>query len=1361
MDALVTASGRRSSKRFILRDVNFASTARPLDHDDKTATVRTLSVVALVLTYAAHALAAPQWVSPVGYSGALDVAAFETTADGKSYVLQTTKTVGSPDTSYRLARLSANGAEEWAYWLPASGRGDLSSHLRAQTDNGVVVVYRGNCVAAFSNAGLPSKLECATSEFTNTNSANFGVPVDSDDVIAGSIGTYLRRVSKSESRQWTSSPLDSNSQDPTLSIGLNERGEIVERSRDRLRSWRADSGAAILNLPQTCATSCSYYTYRTKFDNTLAGIPDGSSVVFGSWRADENGLRPTVERVSQNGERLWSKSFNATANETAARMKLLPLSSVSATTDILLFNGANEFSRLRPDGSAVWSRSVGNDALRDVFLINGQLLVSSVRGIETFRSRVALSTLSPSTGDVVEHVALEVAAQESAVRFLPATFGTLITWPGGARFVNSAGSTLWEQVGGFRTLDSAIGVASANNGWSSAIGNVLVSDPLRGSWINGGVWHAFDPVTGAVTMTALNQPTSSPGFGAVVGGGQIQLWDITSTGIVLRRLSADGAEIWRRTINLGPNPAPLLRIESFITRAQDGLYFFTHGGAIGSIDMDGNVVFARYLGLPGASGYGLSKPAHLAAHADSTITMVVIDSLLPFSLTFVTRFSTNGTVLETTQFNHQGCAAIHHPPSANVPLYECYAGMTVRSSTGIAVELENRSTPAELSYLVRDSLGRYFGILTRPFGNNFSRTLEYVSWDSTGAQRWSFVDPAIEYCDAVCTRAGDRVIPDESGGAYVLVPLADRDTSNVHVMQLDSLGRETGRRFINVASDAIFSSRWSRYDDGSFVLFATRGGSDGARSVRTELRRFTLPAMAGDRRLRITFGATVSLRAGAPFSSTVHLVDLNGSTVVATNPEPVRVGVAAEGVALVGNRTCTIGVGQSSCTLTGLKADRVSGFDQGYTGIRLWAIGEGLPYARSEPRELQRVTVSVVIRPRTAIPIQAYTWQPVEIEASGATVDSLPPIATIESAAGGTTLSPCTTYEPSTNATRLTCHWFARNLSLPLTARALTPPGSLYDSSAGVSARPTVTPITPTISYLPDPTNSHALGLPIRYLVTLTAPSGVNVSPYVSTGSLTLNGAACAAPTVQADVHLGFFGSMVQCSFTPTTLGNQQLTLRFFGADDLLPTADQLIPVTVSRSATLTGSGEFPVGTEICSLDTRVSCQWTNANTWRCSGAEGLSSAIYFVPPATVRGYFPSTPRRFAGTGGNAVDSTPLSFRYSAGTCSLDLDGDGSITALTDSLYLLGRAPVAPNRCASRTAAQAAQHATFVNAIGPIDVWDLTLSRQYVRFNALVVTRYLFGFRGDALFNGIPSEYAVAHPPAAVESYLSNQCGYP
>ena len=131
----------------------------------------------------------------------------------------------------------------------------------------------------------------------------------------------------------------------------------------------------------------------------------------------------------------------------------------------------------------------------------------------------------------------------------------------------------------------------------------------------------------------------------------------------------------------------------------------------------------------------------------------------------------------------------------------------------------------------------------------------------------------------------------------------------------------------------------------------------------------------------------------------------------------------------------------------------------------------------------------------------------------------------------------------------------------------------------------------------------------------------------------------------------------------------------------------------------------------------------------------------------------------YAGSGAFSASSASTGFSVVAPT-KIDIDGNGSVDALTDGLlirrWLSGLTGAALTNAAVGTGAartSAADIAAYLTALRP--VLDVDGNGQFdAPTDGLLIVRYLFGLRGDALVAGAVAVGAPRNSSADIEAYI-------
>ncbi|HPG61658.1 MAG TPA: hypothetical protein PK586_06605 [Casimicrobium sp.] len=1259
----------------------------------------------------------------------------------------------------RVARISSAGVTQWTAWVgePAGMQG---RSFWAHPDNSVSVLSKDStassvCLENFAATGERRVRWC----FARSAVDDQLTQAPDGDFYVATGQRYVRKVSPLGVVRWPYQQI-SYSTGPLYASGVDSAGNYFEIRDFYLRVFSSVDGARITQVPVAGQGFSSFLALPRANRNLVlvrgtASTPDAFAI--------------TLTRNDTSGAVAWTRQL------------IFPGSDVSSTFAIMaadadgtyvvrtsLTSGDSQIAKLGADGTVLWLRHYAR--IRQV--IEGPSGLAAVRTDTSAANQSSDSFLfpvNPADGALGAPSIYSRADAFAPTHWTAVAGGFVGTFQGSNPFPPFAGFPL--SLGGAAVfLESAppmrrwTAIAEVRQAASVQQGNCLMPR-LAKSGVDGW-WARTEPSSQslAASWTSLQanngiaiarSPQTSFDCGSPItaDAGQIVLSSGNTDRV--KKLSAAGAAQWSIPALLTP---AFSTPQALQTTAANGEITYAISNIIGRVSSTGVRAFES---STAATGH---IPRYLAVDSQNNAWLLSGTDTFNF---FISKVSPSGSVLWAFNQSGSSCygateAAVLTATDELLIAARCGDGASVMKF-GANGQLQWQQqvfgpaarTFARLAALHADSAGNiYAGGCTasgEPMSTRTGAWSLLKSWTAAGVERWTahgdLLVNAPECISAITSNAAGQIFAASS--------TTDANRSPA-LWSVTSLGVERWRHANALGAPAANATELVFDDAGKLLaLGEALAGLSGGRE--TSLRRVNVSAIGTPLVLKVLGVPSAPIEYRAQFSIRVGLRTAADTAALATSDVVVNLGVQSGIGVLDGIRSCTITVGTSECVVADARYNAVE------QNVVLFAFADGFASVPSAAIGFTAATTSTVVAALTPGPYSAYSVIRIRAETLGS-----PPSVTISSSnfygpnsPNGTGIS-CVQYSGNNELPWRVCDLLLRTSSMPVSAQfTYYGPEYLPSSSAPTSFQ--FAPVTPTLQVTLDPSNTFVSGDRLRLRIALVAPSGVNVSPFVSLSSIALsNGGNCLTRSVLGSNATGYAGSYVLCEIPQPPAALSSVAVHFSGDVDLLPTGPvaQSIPSnpgSVVRGTVLNG-GAFSV----CSTNPALTCSVSGARTeWQCTGTSGMSGEVYLLPGVPYANWtYPNTPIRFSNVAGTLVTGMVTGVTTSS-ACLLDVDGDGARMSMTDGILILRRMlgvtgdPLTSDvthACVPRTAAGIAASVNL--AAYDIDGDGQTLPHT----DGLLILRSLLGFSGDSLVMGAVGASAPRRSAIEIGSFLSNNC---
>ncbi len=523
-------------------------------------------------------------------------------------------------------------------------------------------------------------------------------------------------------------------------------------------------------------------------------------------------------------------------------------------------------------------------------------------------------------------------------------------------------------------------------------------------------------------------------------------------------------------------------------------------------------------------------------------------------------------------------------------------------------------------------------------------------------------------------------------------------------------------------------------------------------------------------------GSTVE--AGAPLPVTVSLRDAQGATAVAPYDMDIWATLAAElSTTMFPRKVCTITAGTSACFSQAIRPDFIGTLPLMISGdgVRPFVLPSitvgpatmvmSMRYIDPPPyRAGTSITVEYQIRPSYLPEGQTLQLSRIDGQPSSRVNLAIAPCDLLSPGNQFPVVLRCRGVLPGAESAQLTFSWES-NLSYAMTTLTTTV-APIARSSASI--------VLESIW----PTGVVPVGTFVAPVVSVRV-AGQSEPQKLTAGSLvfTLGNVFCVAtPVLWAAASMSpQETNYYTCDLRVIAAGPLTLSIAFAGSTQLEPAT--ITAATVVNAAPLsalllthrTPSSSVDqnyLPTSVCSVDDSVRCEPSPDGTRSLCLVPDRWQGTLQTRPANPRQSFihTSPPMAFGPVEGLVGPITVNDIQL--GSCRLDLDRDGYITADRDGVLMLramlgtsGAALTADavNRCSSRTdpvdIASVAQQSIASGAVNFNGAGTATITA-----NGLIFLRYALGLRGEALLMGATSAPVNAQSAQAVLNLVANVC---
>lgn len=883
------------------------------------------------------------------------------------------------------------------------------------------------------------------------------------------------------------------------------------------------------------------------------------------------------------------------------------------------------------------------------------------------------------------------------------------------------------------------------------------------SW-SGARWTRVDAASGATTARAP-MPLESAGCGAPItaDGGRM---GVEGNGTWrLSKFDAAGARVWQTTHSTSPNyyaDGPIIVVGG------DGGTTYSAGNLVRRVSASGNMLFEV------ATGFAYVR--HLSVNDAGDIWVV---GTYTGSSTGVMRLSASGSTLWSTALG--GSCAVY-PSAALLTSNDelvlagtaCGEGRVLRIDASGQIQwqrlMPNVSGRAsmQLNSLAVDAASNIYVAGCAMSDSSYILTNAWTvaaSWSNAGFERWSVA------ADVAGGRGNCSAAATVSGSGQLYIAASGTDNTNSQYASLASLwaldaatGAELWRHRGVLSNPSASSPAMALTADGALLVLGDAQTIPGYSFREATLRRINPAGLVSPLRLKILASPASPLSYREPFALRVGLRTAADAPAQALVSTPVALVLATGTGRLDGTLQCTIVAGASECEISGVRYDAIE------TGVVFAAVADGFALARTQAVAVNRAATVTTLAPATSAPYAAFSVITLQARVQGP-----PPAANHSSGQVSLNGSPLSgavyncNYATSSGLTATDCSFLVHSTAFPLTASYVpgTYPGAFYDASTSAAMTLPVTKAQPTIVVSEDAFNTYVVGDRLRFRVAVMAPGGFNATPLLANNAVQVSGGSCMTRVSQGYIASKYEGSYVVCEVVATTLGTMTFSFDFAGNTDLLPAVTVQRSVNIRTGAVLRGLLPTAVDVTACSTAPGMQCAVTDTypREWQCVGPDPSSGQVFMVPTQpSLNYYFPSLPYSFSNVGGGAANLPAVNdYRYQSSTCRADVDGDGSVMAMTDGVLIL-------RRMLGLTGAALVQSAT--HSCVPLSSAGIAANLQLSAYDldgdgvvtpatdGLLLLRALLGFRNDALVRDAIGASATRRGGGDITNFLTYSCGF-
>jgi hypothetical protein len=509
--------------------------------------------------------------------------------------------------------------------------------------------------------------------------------------------------------------------------------------------------------------------------------------------------------------------------------------------------------------------------------------------------------------------------------------------------------------------------------------------------------------------------------------------------------------------------------------------------------------------------------------------------------------------------------------------------------------------------------------------------------------------------------------------------------------------------------------------------------------------------------LRLLSTLPTNNRYDIPFAVTVGLQTQAGASVVATRAATVR--VSREGNSgIVSGGFCVIAIGQSQCTISGMRAHPALGQIAPTTAkLRISADGYSTLVTGAFAVAASPTTTTITIL--SPQPLRALSEFRYQIDVASAN-----PVEEINQL--GNEPPGCVVVPTTTSVRRFRCSQVARAPAVSLSHSFASGAGAYQSSNASTSVAVERTPVLiRPLTDIPFGAKAGALFSMSAYIL---LPDGRDVWPNIGGVSLRNSASTILCPSMAISSNNGDTPTSAHsCVARETRVGIDPLSIIVDPTDQIFG-GTLSIPFTVTAAYGIEGSIGLTAGASVpdfCFSPSGPTC------TIAANGANSAKFECASPPNWTGKLYLKREGWRFAGNGGPIG---PLSAIEQAGyfvigpttLCTPDINKDGNVEFNTDGVFVLRKlfgliretdyVPLA-HACASATFAEA--NAFVEGAIARGD-WDLDGDGAVLPLtDGLLLLRSMLGIYGEALTRGAVSAAGTRTDANDIATFLQSRCG--
>jgi hypothetical protein len=509
--------------------------------------------------------------------------------------------------------------------------------------------------------------------------------------------------------------------------------------------------------------------------------------------------------------------------------------------------------------------------------------------------------------------------------------------------------------------------------------------------------------------------------------------------------------------------------------------------------------------------------------------------------------------------------------------------------------------------------------------------------------------------------------------------------------------------------------------------------------------------------LRLLSALPANSRYDSPFAVTVGLRTQAGAVVAASRAVTLR--VSREGnLGIVSKGSCVIAIGQSQCTISGVRAHPAPGQPAPATA-KLRISADSYSTLVTDAFAVAAAPTTTTIAILSPQPLRALSEFSYQIDFTSAS-----PVEEVDRP--GFVSGGCVSVPTTTSVYRLRCSEVARAPSVSISYSFTSTTGAYQSSSSTANISVARTPII--VMPAPNAPNGAKAGALFTMSAYVLLPDGRDVWP--NTGDISLRNSAstilCPSMTISSN-NGNTPTSAHSCVARETQVGTNPLSVVVDPTDQILG-ATLSVPFTVIAAYGIEGEVGLISGAsapDFCFAPAGPTCTVV---------ATGASSARFECStPANWSGklYLKRAGWRFIGNGGtlgplSAIEQKAFFAIGSTTACTPDVNQDGSVELDTDGLFILRKlfglvsevdyVPLA-HACSSATYAEANAFVEDVIARGD---WDLDGDGAVLPLtDGLLLLRSMLGIYGEAMTRGAVNPAGARTDANDIAAFLQSKCG--